>query len=139
MFKYHVSFVLTTLMLASTGFCESVISGDSPLLPRIPAKIIYVADYLAKGGDPQDKAKAIQSAIDAAESAGGGVVELPSGNLLSGPLRLASKIDLRVPVGTTLTMLPLDRYPGGTKTPPTFIEADHLHDVSISGGGTIEG
>ncbi len=82
---------------------------------------------------------AIQSAIDAASHAGGGIVEIPAGTYLSGPIHMASQINLRVDEGATLRMLPLDKYPGGTSNPENFIGGSGLHDVAISGSGTIDG
>ena len=38
-----------------------------------------------------------------------------------------------------LRMLPLDKYPGGTKDPLDFIYGKGLQDVSISGEGVIDG
>src|SRR5207248_364099 len=84
-------------------------------------------------------AKAIQQAIDAAAGAGGGVVEVAAGEFLSGPFRLASNINFRVDAGATLKMLPMDQYPGGTDNPESFISGRGLHDIEISGEGTIDG
>jgi polygalacturonase len=36
-------------------------------------------------------------------------------------------------------MLPLEKYPGGTVNPQTFISGDKLHDVAITGKGAIDG
>ena len=51
----------------------------------------------------------IQAAIDAAAAGGGGVVELTPGVYLCGPIRLSSRIQLRLDAGALLRMLPLDR------------------------------
>ena len=36
-------------------------------------------------------------------------------------------------------MLPLDKYPGGTRNPENLINGNSLHDVAISGSGGIDG
>jgi polygalacturonase len=36
-------------------------------------------------------------------------------------------------------MLPLDQYPGGTTAPANFISGTEMHDIAISGPGTIDG
>jgi polygalacturonase len=36
-------------------------------------------------------------------------------------------------------MLPLDKYPGKTIDPKSFISGEKLHDVTISGNGVIDG
>src|SRR5438128_2225947 len=110
-----------------------------PPLPTIPQRTFTVTDYGAKGDDVADNTKAIQAAIDVCAKAGGGVVAVPSGDFLCGPIRLASHINLRVEKGATLRLLPLEKYPGGTKNPADFISGSKLQDVSISGEGTIDG
>jgi polygalacturonase len=111
----------------------------APVLPQIPDHIYKISDHGAISGDKKDSAAAIQQTIDAATKAGGGIVEIPKGDFLSGPFRLASNINLQLDSGATLWMLPIDRYPGGTDDPQTFIYGQRLHDVEISGAGAIDG
>ncbi|HEV2330452.1 MAG TPA: glycosyl hydrolase family 28 protein, partial [Verrucomicrobiae bacterium] len=59
--------------------------------------------------------------------------------LLSGPLYLSNSVDLQIDSGATLQMLPYSAYPGGTNSPTDFIAASKIHDVEISGSGTIDG
>ena len=108
-----------------------------PELPKIPSKVFNIANYGAVGDGVATNTAAIQAAIDAASSAGGGIVEVPAGVYLSGPLQMASRIDLRA--NGTLRMLPLGQYPGGTANPPNFISGARLDDIAISGTGTIDG
>src|SRR5437867_1359281 len=75
-----------------------------PDLPKIPEKTFNVRDHGAKGSGTVDDTAALQAAIDAARKAGGGIVEVPAGNYLSGPLHLASKLNLHLASGATLTM-----------------------------------
>ena len=76
----------------------------------------------------------------AASSAGGGTVEIPAaaGAYLCGPLTLKNSINLQIDSGATLKMLPYGTWPGGT-SPPDFITGSNLHDIEISGSGTIDG
>jgi polygalacturonase len=111
----------------------------APALPQIPGKHFKITDYGAVGDGVATNTKAVQAAIDAASAAGGGVVEVPEGDFLCGPVKLANFIDLQVDAGATLKMLPLGKYPGGTDEPANFITAASLHDVAITGGGTIDG
>jgi len=111
----------------------------APPLPSVPQKIFSVTSYGAVGDGTATNTAAIQSAIDAASASGGGIVELPAGTYLSGPIRLASQINLRLDAGTVLRMLPLDKYPGGTQDPENFISGEKLHDIIISGSGMIDG
>src|SRR2546427_550291 len=69
----------------------------------------------------------------------GGTVRIPAGTFLCGPLTLANSVNLQLDSGAILRMLPIDKYPGGTVSPPNFISASGLHDIEISGSGAIDG
>lgn len=111
----------------------------SPAMPTIPSTVFKITSYGAVGDGEQDNTTNIQNAIDAASAAGGGVVEVPEGRFLSGPITLRSSIHLLVDASGTLQMLPFGRYPGGTTGAQTFIGCDDIHDLEISGPGTIDG
>ena len=106
-------------------------------LPTIPATVFYATNFGAIGDNVTTNTTAIQNAINAASTAGGGTVEITAaaGNYMCGPLSLKSSINLQVDAGATLQMLPIASWPGGT----TFINGSGLHDVAISGSGTIDG
>jgi polygalacturonase len=129
--------------LFSMAFCamQSANAAEGPKapdLPQIPQAVFKITDHGAVTG-AGDNAKAIQETIDAAAAAGGGVVDVPAGEYLSGPIRLGSGINFRLAAGAVLKMLPIDKYPGGTTRPGDFIGGLGLHDVEISGQGTIDG
>ena len=128
-----------SLMLGIPAFIPNVHASVNPGQPVIPNQIFDVKNYGATGDGIMVETKAIQAAINAASAAGGGIVELPAGIYLSGPLQLASQINLRVDKGATLRMLPLKQYPGGLNDPKTFISGEKLHDIAISGSGKIDG
>ena len=93
--------------------------------------------------------KAIDQAIDAAVSHGGGTVYFPSGTYLTGPIRLQSHITLFLDAGATikfstnfddyLPMVP-SRWEGITVTNfSPLISAYQASDVAIVGRGTLDG
>jgi polygalacturonase len=94
-----------------------------------------------------DNTTAIQSAINAAAMGGttngltGGVVRIPAGTFLSGPLVLSNYVNLQLDAGAILQALPYLNYPGApyTITAQPFLNADGRHDVSITGAGAIDG
>jgi polygalacturonase len=129
----------TLALLLAAMIPAAVSRAAAPALPGIPARTFKITDYHGAGDGHADNAAALQAAINAARAAGGGIVELPPGDYLCGPVRLADRIRLQVDAGATLRMLPLDRYPGGTRSPANFISGENLHDIAIGGAGTIDG
>jgi polygalacturonase len=127
------SFCLLTLVVLTLN--HSAVA--SVPLPTIPATVFYATNYGAVGDGVANNAVAIQNAINAASTAGGGTVEITAaaGNYMCGPLTLKSSINFQVDAGATLQMLPVATWPGST----TFINGSSLHDVEISGSGTIDG
>ncbi len=110
-----------------------------PPLPVIPTNQFPITNYGAVGDGTTDNTIAIQNTINAASAAGGGTVVVPLGGTsntyLCGPIALASAINLQVNSGAMLQMLPRSSWPGTS----TFINGVGLHDVAISGSGTIDG
>jgi polygalacturonase len=111
----------------------------TPALPQIPDGTYNIENYGAIGDGVVTNTKPVQAAINAANAAGGGIVEVPAGTFLCGPIQMASQINLHLDSGALLRMLPLDKYPGGTRNPKSFINGEKLHDVAISGSGAIDG
>lgn len=118
-------------------------------LPRIPDRTFSIADFGAKP-DGSDALPAIRAAIEAASRAGGGRVVIPAGRWLSnGPIHLRSNIELHVSDSATLLFSPearhylpvvLTRWEGTeVYTYSPLIYAFEVHDVAITGRGTIDG
>jgi len=124
-----------------SGFFAATASGANPALPVIPSQTFYITNYGAVGDGVATNTVAIQNALNAAANSAlhGGTVEITAGTFLSGPLTLASGINLRLDAGAVLRMLPYGQYPGGIVSPPNFINGSSLHDVEISGPGAIDG
>ncbi len=135
MLKLIYSLLFTGLLgLAMRAGAQSF---HAPALPKIRGTIYSITSYGAVGDGVATNTSAIQAAVDAANADGGGIVEVPPGIYLSGPIQLASGINLEV--DGTLRMLPLAKYPGGTSDPENFISGQQLRDVAISGSGVIDG
>lgn len=137
--------LLRILPLLAVAFVGSLALGADlrpaikPDLPKIPDQTFNVRDHGAKGDGAADDTAALQATIDAARKAGGGTVEIPAGIYLSGPLQLAHHLNLHLAAGATLTMLPLDQYPGGMQRGEDFLSGAALHDLALTGAGTIDG
>jgi polygalacturonase/PKD repeat protein len=124
--------------------------GGTPPLPVIPATNFVVTAFGAIGDGLTNNATAIQNTINAAATAGGGTVEIPANGTLStylsGPINLASSINLQIDAGVMLQMLPRNATTNGPIVIPKwpsastpFISGATLHDVEISGSGTLDG
>jgi polygalacturonase len=136
----ELSPVLRTEPLNANPLASETVMAQSwviPALPKTGGRIYHITNFGAVGDGVATNTLAIQAAIDAANGAGGGTVEVPEGTFLSGPIHFASSINFRV--NGTLRMLPLGKYPGGTDNPENFISGRDLHDIAISGSGSIDG
>ncbi len=119
-------------LLITVSLCFNALA--NPTLPSIPSGTYNITSYGASTGSANN-ATAIQNAINAASTAGGGTVQVPSGTFLSGPITLKNKINLNLASGATLRMLAYGTYPGST----AFISGGSLNNIEISGSGTIDG
>jgi polygalacturonase len=114
--------------------------------PHFPARDFVITKYGAKSGS--DAGAAIEKAIKACSLAGGGRVVIPPGDWPTGPIRLASHIDLHVEAGATLRFttdpakypLVLTRFEGvEVMNYSPLIYATDCEDVAITGEGTLDG
>jgi hypothetical protein len=81
--------------------------------------------------------KAIQAAIDAAATQGGGVVQLPPGKYVSGPLWLKDGVELRLEAGATVVMShDANDWPAGVRA---LVNANGAKNIAITGRGTFDG
>jgi polygalacturonase len=120
---------------ASTTAVLSVSVRMTPPLPVIPSTNFFVTDFGATTST-NNNATAFTNAINAAAAAGGGTVIVPAGTYLCGPIALSNNVNLLIDSGATLKMLPRLSWPS---TLPPFIFGSGLHDVAITGTGTIDG
>ncbi|WP_262920281.1 glycosyl hydrolase family 28 protein [Parabacteroides sp. FAFU027] len=118
-------------------------------LPTIPVGTFLITNYGAINSTTVDNTSAIQQAINACSTAGGGTVVIPAGTYLSGPLSMKNKVNLQISAGAVLKLLPYGSgngtvagtYPnsGTTNDYNDFIYGKNLNNIKISGTGTIEG
>lgn len=81
--------------------------------------------------------KAVQAAIDACAAEGGGVVHLPPGRYVTGPLWLTNGVELRLEAGASIVM---SREPSDwPRASRALINANGATNIAITGRGTIDG
>jgi hypothetical protein len=97
-----------------------------------------VRDYGAKGDRKANDQAAIQAAVDACSTAGGGTVVLTPGDYLSGSIRLASNVVLRLDEGATLWA---STDPAHYESPRSghLLLAEKAERVAVIGRGVING
>jgi len=115
---------------------------------RAAEKRFVISDFGAVADTATVNTKAIQSAIDKCAASGGGVVVVPKGTFVSGAIFLKQGVNLTVEKGGVLKgATNIDDYPTintrreGVEQPWTssFINADGVAGLVISGEGTIDG
>jgi polygalacturonase len=103
-----------------------------------------VLDYGARNDGSIGSTEGINSAIQAASAAGGGTVWFPAGDYVTGPITLTNNLVLYIEAGATLRF-PAQRlaFTQGREqgieclTPVPLIGGRHLHNVTITGRGTL--
>jgi len=125
-----------------------------PALPAIPDRTFVLTDFGAVGDGVTMNTQAFANAIAAVQKAGGGRLVVPKGVFRSGPFKLCSQLELHLDDGAmiqapdTFEALGLSN-PSKFKTqseadaaffmPQPLISGNKLHDVAITGAGTIDG
>ncbi len=116
--------------------------------PQIPAREVNIKDFGGVGDGVHLNTEAFASAIDALTEAGGGRLVVPTGIWLTGPVTLKDNIDLHIcPDAVLLFSTDRSLYPIvetvfeglDTKRCLAPINADGAKNISITGGGTIDG
>lgn len=116
--------------------------------PTFPDRRLLLTDFGAVGDGQQLCTAAFSEAIRALSEAGGGHLVVPAGVWLTGPIVLASRIDLHLEKGAVILFSPdVDLYPLvetvfeglDTRRCQSPISGRGLEDVAITGEGVIDG
>lgn len=125
-----------------------------PALPSIPQRVFSVKDFNGIGDGKTLNSRAFAEAIAAIEKAGGGKLVVPRGVYVTVPFTLCSNLELHLEEGAMIqapTSFEALGLPEPTtlqsqaevalkvKTPEPLINGKNLHDVAITGPGTIDG
>lgn len=137
---------------AAAGFLP--IEQVKPPLPIIPPRTFALTDFGAVGNGTTLNTEAFKNAITAIAKAGGGRLVVPKGIFCTGPFKLCSGLDLHLGTGAVIKA-PETFEALGLPSPTNFhsqaeanahfhvpdplISGEELHDVAITGEGTIDG
>ena len=104
-------------------------------LPKIPTANFNITDFGAVADGTTMNTDAINKAIQACTKAGGGTVNVPQGKFLTGPIVLASSLNLHLDKGAVLLMS--NKFEDFLTSDPrrysNQIVATGCHDLSITG------
>jgi polygalacturonase len=145
--------VLQGMAASDKGMVATVAGGSngakSPNAASESAMRFVITDHGAVADGRTLNTEAIQKAIVAAASAGGGMVVIPQGTYLSGALFLKPGVNLHLEKGavlkcsTDMTNFPArrSRIEGHfeDRFPPALINADGCDGLRITGEGTLDG
>ncbi|MDD9269001.1 glycoside hydrolase family 28 protein [Paenibacillus sp. GCM10023248] len=118
------------------------------LLPQIPDRSFLLTDYGAIGDGLADNTEAFRRAIRACSEAGGGRVIIPAGVWVTGPLKLASRLELHTEAGAVVLFTKdFTQYPLVMSTfegIPTVrcqspLDAEGLEHIALTGAGVYDG
>jgi Endopolygalacturonase len=116
--------------------------------PVFPDKKVDIRDFGAIGDGIEDNSKAINEAIKSLAEQGGGMVVIPRGVWLTGPIYLADNINLHVESNALVIFNPdYRKYPIietsfeglDTRRSTSPIMARDLTNIAITGAGVFEG
>ncbi len=129
---------------AAQSDAAKVLAGRDGWNPKVPAKEAKVFDVRRLGALGDGKildTVAIQKALDDCGKSGGGIVRLAAGTYLSKPIFLRGDTMLQLDAGATLqaTDEPKDFERAGGGKFVSFINAERLTNVAITGAGVIDG
>ncbi len=117
--------------------------------PKFPDRVFNIEQYGAKGDGATDCSEAFIKAIDACNKVGGGIVLVPKGSFLTGPIHLKSNVNLHVVKDgvvkfsrDTKKYLPLvlTRFEGvECMNYSPFIYAYGQENIAVTGEGVLDG
>ncbi|WP_419874840.1 glycoside hydrolase family 28 protein [Candidatus Pristimantibacillus sp. PTI5] len=118
------------------------------LLPEIPDYSVRITDFGAVGDGRTDNTDAFRQATEACVNAGGGRVVIPPGIWLTGPIKLASRLELHAQNGAVIRFSKrFDDYPliaSQFEGKPSIrcqspLDAEGADHVAITGKGVFDG
>ena len=116
--------------------------------PEFPDRKFDITTYGAISGGSADCTAPIRKAVEACSAAGGGIVLVPRGTFLTGPIHLKSNVNLHLDEGATLRFSTIPaQYPTvysrweGTECMnfSPLIYAFEQTNIAITGPGTLDG
>jgi polygalacturonase len=147
MAKRAFGLLFLALLVWSLAGCTTGKNGDVSARHR-SGPVFTITDYGAVDDPGISSADAFHRAIADCQKAGGGIVRVPAGHFLTGPIDMVDNMTLQVDSGavvlfeTNRANYPdiISRWEGLTESGPhPLLFANGLHNIAITGPGTFDG
>lgn len=126
-------------LLAVSAFAADF-PAAAPETPRIPAREFSASALGVMPDTDRPVTERLQKAIDHVAGNGGGKLVLAAGTYVSGPVRLAPRLDLHLSAGAVLRLLPREQeFPVAGNRYASLLSASGISDLRIGGPGKIDG
>ena len=116
------------------------------IVPKFKNQVFLITNYGAIGNGKTLNTEAINKTIQACSDAGGGIVEIPKGVWLTGPIELKSNVNIHTNKGTLVqftkdrTQYPVFKPQGsGSYIVKSPIFGNNLENIALTGEGIFDG
>ena len=116
------------------------------IVPKFKNQVFLITNYGAIGNGKTLNTEAINKTIQACSDAGGGIVEIPKGVWLTGPIELKSNVNIHTNKGTLVqftkdrTQYPVFKPQGsGSFIVKSPIFGNNLENIALTGEGIYDG
>jgi len=147
MMPQAIKFLFLPLLAWSLAGCEACKNRNAAGQPP-SGQVFNITNYGAKDDPRISSTDAFRQAIADCKKAGGGVVRVPAGHFLTGPINMVDNMTLQVDSNaviffeTNRILYPdiTSRWEGLTENGPhPLLFANGLHNIAITGPGTFDG
>lgn len=151
--KKHIKTIYTTVLIIWGGMGACALKAQEPVHPVIqqvsfPKDTLRITDFGAKGDGQYMNTEAINKTITTVSEKGGGVVLVPGGLWLTGPIEMKSNVNLHVQRDAIVLFTDdFDAYelvesnwegePAWRNQNP--ISGKNLENIAVTGAGVIDG
>jgi len=134
-------------VLAILALCAAPLPAGYALESQ-PVPVFNILSFGAVDDAKVSSTGAFTRAIAECRKAGGGIVEVPAGHFLTGPIDMVDNMTLQVDAGATVLFDPdrrlypdiSSRWEGLTERGPhPLVFAEGRHNIALTGSGTIDG
>ena len=146
--KTIISLLILALPLVASASPIGEFNMPAVARPAIPANIVKLTDFGAKGDGTELCTEAFAQAMKALSAKGGGILEVPAGIWFTGPIQFENNIELRTSAGTLILFTDdINAYPevealyegNTTKRRMSPLYAYKKENIAITGPGTFDG